>query len=60
LASPSDPATAGPVSGAAPQIGGVAINNALSTLASGGSPKAAIAQAAANCNAAMASYNERV
>jgi sn-glycerol 3-phosphate transport system substrate-binding protein len=60
LASPSDPATAGPVSGAAPQIGGVAINNALSTLASGGSPKGAIAQAAENCDAAISSYNERV
>jgi sn-glycerol 3-phosphate transport system substrate-binding protein len=60
LASPPNPATAGSVTGAAPELGPVAINNALSTLASGGSPAAAIAQAAQNANAAISSYNERV
>jgi sn-glycerol 3-phosphate transport system substrate-binding protein len=59
LASPPNPVTAGSVTGAAPQLGG-AINNALSTLASGGSPKSAIAQAAQNANAAISSYNARV
>jgi hypothetical protein len=38
----------------------VAINDALSTMASGGSPSTAIAQAVQNANAAISSYNERV
>jgi sn-glycerol 3-phosphate transport system substrate-binding protein len=59
LASPPNPATAGSVTGAAPQLG-VTINDALSTLASGGSPSSAIAQAAQGSNAAMSSYNARV
>ncbi|HXR53764.1 MAG TPA: extracellular solute-binding protein, partial [Acidimicrobiales bacterium] len=59
LASPPNPATAGSVTGAAPELL-VAINNALTTLASGGSPESAIAQAAQNSNTAISSYNERV
>jgi len=60
LASPINPATAGSVTGAAPQMGPVAINDALSTLATGGSPSSALAQAVQNANAAISSYNERV
>ena len=60
LASPANAATSGAVTGAAPELGPVVLNNALSTLTSGGSPKAAIAQAVANANAAISSYNERV
>jgi sn-glycerol 3-phosphate transport system substrate-binding protein len=60
LASPANAATAGSVTGAAPELGPVVLNNALSTLAAGGSPATALAQAAANANAAISSYNERV
>jgi sn-glycerol 3-phosphate transport system substrate-binding protein len=59
LAGPTNPATAGSVTGAAPELL-VAINDALSTMASGGSPSTAIAQAVQNANAAISSYNERV
>jgi sn-glycerol 3-phosphate transport system substrate-binding protein len=59
LASPPNPATAGSVTGAAPQLL-VVLNDALSTLATGGSPSSAIAQAAQGSNAAMSSYNARV
>jgi hypothetical protein len=41
-------------------MGPVAINDALSTLATGGSPSSALAQAVQNANAAISSYNERV
>ena len=60
LASPINPATAGSVTGAAPQMGPVAINDALSTLATGGSPSSALAQAVQNANSAISSYNERI
>jgi len=60
LASPPNPATAGPVTGAAPQVGPVALNDALSSLSSGTSPSQAIATAASAANSAIASYNERV
>jgi sn-glycerol 3-phosphate transport system substrate-binding protein len=59
LASPTNPATAGSVTGAAPELL-VAMNNALSTMASGGSPSSAIAQAVQNADSAISSYNERV
>ena len=60
LASPANPATAGPVTGADPQLGPVDLNNALQSLSSGTSPTAALANAASAANAAIASYNERV
>jgi sn-glycerol 3-phosphate transport system substrate-binding protein len=59
LASPNNPATSGSVTGAAPQLG-VVINNALTTLSSGGSPSSALSQATQNANSAISSYNERI
>ena len=59
VASPTNSATAGPVTGAFSQVGN-AINDALTTLASGAKPDTALAQAAAACNQAITSYNARV
>ena len=59
LASPTNPATAGYVAGAASEID-QSILNALEALASGTPPTQAIAQAAAAANSAISSYNERV
>jgi sn-glycerol 3-phosphate transport system substrate-binding protein len=59
LASPRDPATAGAVIGAFPQVSS-AINDAITSLASGTAPDAALSQAASAANQAISSYNARV
>ncbi len=59
LASPRDPATAGAVIGAFAQVSG-AINDAVTSLASGAKPDVALAQAAQASNQAISTYNARV
>jgi sn-glycerol 3-phosphate transport system substrate-binding protein len=59
LASPRDPATAGAVIGAFPQVSS-AINDAITSLASGTAPDTALSQAASAANQAISSYNARV
>jgi sn-glycerol 3-phosphate transport system substrate-binding protein len=59
LASPTNPATAGYVDGAANEID-QSILNALESLSSGTPPDQALASAASAANAAISSYNERV
>jgi len=59
LASPKDPATAGAVIGAFAQVSST-INDAITSLASGTNPVAALAQAAGASNQDISSYNARV
>jgi len=59
LASPANPATAGAVIGAFNQVSN-AINDAITSLASGTKPDTALANAATACDQAISSYNARV
>jgi sn-glycerol 3-phosphate transport system substrate-binding protein len=59
LASPTNPATAGAVTGAFSQVSN-AINDALTSLASGTNPNTALANCASTSNQAISSYNARV
>jgi len=59
LASPRDPATAGAVLGAFAQVSNN-IDDAITSLASGADPNAALAQAASASNQDISSYNARV
>jgi sn-glycerol 3-phosphate transport system substrate-binding protein len=59
LASPMNPATAGAVIGAFAQVSNN-INDAITSLASGANPNAALAEAASASNQDISSYNARV
>lgn len=59
LASPTDPATAGAVIGAFNEVSN-AINDGITSLATGINPKKALANTAAACNSAVAAYNARI
>jgi sn-glycerol 3-phosphate transport system substrate-binding protein len=59
VASPANPATAGATTGAFAQVSS-AINDALSSLASGTSAQSALSEAASACNQAISSYNSRI
>jgi len=59
LASPTNPATAGAVIGPFSQVSS-AINDAITSLASGTRPDTALSDAASACDQAISSYNSRV
>jgi len=59
LASPSTPATAGPVCGAQKDVD-TAIQNALTAISTGTPASTALSQAVASANQAIATYNRRI